>query len=157
MASGFIILKDGRCFAPRWTGYDEIIRIAIYESREIERGVALADWLEMQIPLPENNDDNEMGWGFIDPRTNQIINRELDLRSLTLDNQKIFWIAIKNGRLKINNGDNKYSTLSSSFINAFYTMFELAEKGAPPMENSDWNKLADPCSERNGPGWDNLT
>ena len=23
MASGFIVLKDGRCFGRRWTGYDE--------------------------------------------------------------------------------------------------------------------------------------
>jgi len=38
MASGFIILKDGRCFGRRWTGYDEILKIAIKELHLLENG-----------------------------------------------------------------------------------------------------------------------
>ena len=82
MASGFIIFKDRRCFARRWTGYDEILRIAIRELEEIEGGQALADWLKSQIPAEEDSEDNEMGWGFINPRTKDVTSRVLDLRSL---------------------------------------------------------------------------
>lgn len=57
MASGFIILKDRRCFGRRWTGYDEILKIAIKELYLIENGKDLAKWLETQIP----DLDNESG------------------------------------------------------------------------------------------------
>ena len=154
MASGFIVYKDGRCFAPRWTGYDEIIRIAIRELKEIENGHALADWLIMQIPATEDADVIEMGWGFIDPRVGETVNRNLDLRSLTEENQRLFWKATQNARIKIAKAETDYSTISSDLFNRYYQMFELSEKGEPPMELNDWRVLADPCTEKNGPGWD---
>jgi len=156
MASGFIVLKDGRCFAPRWSIYDEVIRITIRELEEIEKGQELADWLKMQIPEPEDNEDNEIGWGFIDPRiNNNIVNRELDLRALTDENQQLFWKAVQKGMDKLTNGAPNYSTLPVEFFEVFHKMFVLCNKGEPPMELTHWNKLADPCTEKKGPGWTN--
>ncbi len=154
MASGFIILKDGRCFAPRWTGYDEIMRIAIKELKELEAGVSLAEWLSTRIPADDLPDDHEMGWGFVDNRINDTVSRELDLRSLTSDNQTLFWRAIQIGKAKLSKLGEAYSYLSPDFFDGFYQMYELAEKGAPPLEFSDWRVLADPCEEKNGPGWE---
>lgn len=155
MASGFIVLKDGRCFAPRWSIYDEVIRITIRELQEIENGQLLADWLKLQIPETEDDEDKEMGWGFIDPRiNNDIVNRQLDLRSLTFGNQDLFLKAVQNGMDKLNTDPN-YSTLPVEFFEVFHKMFELCEKGEPPMELTDWRKLADPCTEKKGPGWTN--
>lgn len=155
MASGFIILKDGRCFARRWTGYDEIIRIAINELELIEDGKKLADWLRLQIPSSEDDENADAGWGFHNSRISDWITRKLDLRSLTSENQKLFWKAIKQGKINLQINGQEYSSISPEFFNVFYNMFELAEKGEPPMELNDWNKLADPCTEKNGPGWNN--
>lgn len=154
MASGFIIFKDGRCFARRWTGYDEIIRIAVRELEFIENGQALADWLKIQIPDSEDDDDADAGWGFYNSRANEWINRELDLRSLTPENQKLFWEAIQKSRYNLTNKGVEYSPLSLEYFNIFYKMFDLSEKGEPPLDFTDWNKLAEPCNKKNGPGWE---
>ncbi|MGH1334752.1 MAG: hypothetical protein ACRBFS_01395 [Aureispira sp.] len=153
MASGFIILKNGRCFARRWTGYDEIIRIAITELEQIENGQELAEWLKVQIPNTEDDESADAGWGFHNSRIDDWINRELDLRSLTQENQELFWKAIQKGKNKLTEKREDYSPLSLDFFNVFYDMFERAEKGEPPMELTDWNKVAEPCTEQNGPGW----
>ncbi|BDD03981.1 hypothetical protein [Aureibacter tunicatorum] len=153
MASGFIILKDGRCFARRWTGYDEIIRIAITELEQIENGKDLAEWLMLQIPNSEDDESADAGWGFHNSRIDEWINRELDLRSLTKENQKLFWRAIQKGKNKLTEQGVGYSPLSFDFFYVFYDMCERAEKGEPPLALTDWNKLADPCTEQNGPGW----
>ncbi|WP_047548481.1 hypothetical protein [Psychroserpens sp. Hel_I_66] len=154
MASGFIILKDGRCFARRWTGYDEIIRIAIMELKLIQNGEELADWLKLQIPDAQDDESADAGWGFHNARIDDWINRKLDLRSLTKENQKLLWAAIQNGKINLIEKGQDYSPLSLDYFNIFYEMCELAEKGEPPMELTHWNKLADPCTEQNGPGWE---
>lgn len=153
MASGFIILKDGRCFARRWTGYDEIIRIVITELEIIENGQALADWLNLQIPNSKDKEGEDAGWGFHNSRIDEWRNRKLDLRSLTQENQVLFWLAIQKGKSKLTERGEDYSPLSLDFFNLFYEMMERAEKGEPPMELNHWIKLAEACNEKNGPGW----
>ena len=153
MASGFIILKDGRCFASRSTGYDEIIRIVITELEITENEKHLGNWLKLQIPNNDDDENADAGWGFHNSRIDDWINRELDLRSLTEENQKLFWKAIQRGKTNLIRKGQNYSPLSLDYFNIFYEMCELAEKGEPPMELTHWNKLADPCTEQNGPGW----
>ncbi len=153
MASGFIILKDGRCFGRRYTGYDEILRIAIKELELIEKGQDLSNWLKLQIPDSEDDENADAGWGFHNSRIDEWVNRAIDLRSLTPENQELFLKAMEKGRVKINQ-DIDYSDLSTEYFNEFYKMIELSEKGEPPLEFSDWTKIADPCDEKNGPGWE---
>lgn len=114
----------------------------------------MADWLSTRIPGPEDDEEGDAGWGFPQTKSGDWINRELDVRSLTSENQKLLWKAIQKGNINFREKGEAYSCLSESYFGDFYTMFELAEAGAPPMEMSDWGKPADPCTEKNGPGWD---
>ncbi|MGB6083346.1 MAG: hypothetical protein WBF63_03945 [Moheibacter sp.] len=153
MASCFIIYKDGRCFSRRWSGYDYIIKIAIRELKSIENGLPLANWLELQIPIEDIEIESDSCYGFYNSRIDDWVNRYLDIRSLTPENQKLFWEAITKGRIKLINEGKNYSELNLDYFERFYKMYELAENGEPPMDYNDWGKLAEPCSEKNGPGW----
>lgn len=152
MASGFIVLKDGRCFGRRWTGYDEILKIAIKELLLFEKGKDLANWLETQIP-DLDDESGECGWGFYKTSNDEWINRHLDLRSLTPENQKLFGESIVNGRIKLLDLKEEYSCLNIDFFETFFKMYLLSEKGEPPLQFSDWGRIID-CNEKNGPGWD---
>lgn len=152
MASGFIILKDGRCFARRWTGYDEILRIAIKELYLIEEGKDLADWLETRIP-DLDDESLECGWGFYKNSTGEFLHRYLDIRSLTVKNQELFVKAIIIGRAKIHELKDEYSILNVDFFEIFFEMVALCENGNPPLEFSDWGNIKI-CNNKNGPGWE---
>lgn len=154
MASFFITFKDGRCFSQRWTGYDFIIRIAIKELYLIKNGVALAEWLESRIPGLDISNEDDAGWGFYEKSIDDWVNRKLDLRSLTSENQQYFWEAIQNGRKELIIGEKQYSDLSVEYFERFCKMFQLSLSGEPPMEFSDLIQIADPCLEKNGPGWE---
>ncbi|MEM9981012.1 MAG: hypothetical protein AAF734_00860 [Bacteroidota bacterium] len=154
MASGFIILKDGRGFARRWTSHDELLSLAIKELVLLEGGQPLADWLALQMPVGKEEEGSDAGWGFYNVRIEQWINRVLDVRSLTATNQSLFWEAICNVKEKLSHADNTYSCLSLDLFNIFYRMYECAERGEPPLELTDLRELAAPCTEKNGPGWE---
>lgn len=153
MASGFIIFEDGRCFAPRYTVYDEVINILIKESRKTDGANALSDWLELQIPQLTEEITADSGWGFFNERTAEWQNRHLDLRSLTKENQDAIWRAAQWGNSEFLIYGEQYSPLRYDIYKRFHTMFYLSIIGSPPMELTDWNKPADPCDEKNGPGW----
>jgi hypothetical protein len=154
MASGFIIFTDGSCFAPRWTAFDGLLRIAIRELYEIEKESPFAAWLEMRIPECEDIGDREMGWGFIDSRIDDhCVSRILDLRSLTSENQALFRKAIVNGHSKLISEGDTYSRLRSGVISHCLKIFDSIDLNEPPLEHSNWGKIADPCTEKNGPGW----
>lgn len=38
VASGFLVLPDGRCFAPRWSFYDAVLRAIADELEAPRRG-----------------------------------------------------------------------------------------------------------------------
>jgi len=152
MASGFIVLKDGRCFSRRWTLYDEILKIAIKELYLLENGNELAKWLETQIP-DLDDESGECGWGFYKPSTDEFLNRHLDIRSFTTDNQELFIKAIHNGREKLSEFQDDYSPLNIDNFEIFYKMVTLCENGEPALEFSDWGTIQ-PCNEKNGPGWE---
>ncbi len=154
MASCFIIYKDGRCFSRRWTGYDSILKIAINELQFIPEGIPLAQWLELQIPVENEELESDSGYGFYNSRLDDWTNRNLDIRSLTPENQALFWQAIEKGRMRLLDEGAAYSELNPDYFEAFYSMYQLAEKGEPPMECNDLGKIAEPCLHKNGPGWE---
>jgi len=153
MASGFIILKDGRCWARYWSVYDAIIRIAIKELRLVENGEILANWLTSIIPKSDD-EWGESGWGFFNEETDDWITRNFDTRSLTPKNQKLFWNAIINGSKKLKEKGLEYSDLYPEVLDRLVKMYILSQEGANPLDMSDWNVIADECTEKNGPDWD---
>lgn len=156
MASCFIIFKNGATFSRRWTGYDCIIQIAIKELLLLENGKPLAEWLRLQIPLEDETEDQrvESGYGFYQATTGKWVNRSLDTRSFTEDNQKLFWQAIENGRVNLHNPElEDYSDLSLEYFDYFYEMYQLSVQGVLP-EGYSHTTNSDSCSEKNGPGWD---
>lgn len=155
MANGFFILKDRSCFLTRWTGYDEIIRIAIRELREFENGKCLANWLATIVPKEYIHDDeNQWGTGFVNPDTNEtFMGKELDIRSLTETNQDLFWKALKIGFEKLKLEKEKYSYLNPERLNELLERSELVNKNGNPLEHSDWSVLANENFKKLGPGW----
>jgi len=155
MANGFFILKDRSCFLTRWTGYDEIIRIAIRELRGFENGIPLANWLATIVPKKYIHDDqNQWGTGFVNPDTNEtFMGKELDMRSLTETNQVLFWKALKIGFEKLKLGKEKYSYLNPERLGELLERSELVNKQSNPLDHSDWSVLADKDFKKLGPGW----
>ncbi|UUC44568.1 hypothetical protein [Flavobacterium cerinum] len=153
MASCFITFKDGRCYSRRWTIYDAILHIAIQELERIPGGMPLSEWLKLQIPVEEAEHQSDACYGFYNSRIDEWKNRELDVRSLTPENQELFWEAIRNGRIRLVEEGEAYSPLNIDYFDEFYTMYELAEKGEPPMDYNHLIIVAEPCKEKNGPGW----
>lgn len=91
MANGFFILKDRSCFTTRWTGYDEIIRIAVRELNNIENGKELSDWLSGIVPkVYIHNDESQWGTGFVNLDTNEtFIGKELDFKKFDRRKSKL--------------------------------------------------------------------
>ncbi|MDP5198689.1 hypothetical protein [Flavobacterium sp. DG2-3] len=112
----------------------------------------MAAWLETQIP-DLDDESGECGWGFYKTSTDEFLNKHLDLRSLTIENQKLFGDAIVIGRSKLLDFGEEYSCLNVDFFEIFFNMYLLSEKGEPPLEFSDWS-IIKPCNEKTGPGWD---
>ena len=155
MASGFIILEDGRCFSTRWTGYDEIIRIAVRELTLIEDGIPLANWLAEQAPKEVDQEGViECGWGFHPPNSDDVVNRTLDIRSLSPKSRELFWKALQKGCNKLLTLGKPYSFLTAERLPPLLTMHKKCRQGKPPLELSNWWKLAPPCDEQNGPYWE---
>src|SRR5262245_50678801 len=98
MASGFLVLPDGRCLARRWSAHDEVLR-AIADQLGVEPAARqLKQWLLEQIPGP--NDEVELGYGaWFRAADLQVVLRHLDLRQVTLENQRLFCEAAKRAAL----------------------------------------------------------
>jgi hypothetical protein len=56
MASGFIVLSDGRCFARGWSAYDEVLRAVAAELHG-----EFQEWLVSLVPNTE--DEEHLGYG----------------------------------------------------------------------------------------------
>ncbi|MBW1296348.1 hypothetical protein [Aquimarina litoralis] len=126
MASGFIKITDKKSFAPRWTGFDEVIKILIRELKNnCDKNTSeLIKHLESIIP-PENfNEELEMGWGFIDERIDGTTSRVLELKKMTTENLELFWEAVKNGYDKLIKFGTEYSTLYPELMKKLLEMKE---------------------------------
>ena len=157
MASGFIILNDGRCLAPNWYYYDCIIDLVVQELQSISEKDKLEfkNWLQTQIPS-EGDIDNGYG-GFIKKDDGTNIQRWLDLRELTINNQVIFWNSLQKVLSKLITGkvEIKERVKMISLIQRMLKMKKMVDKGDHPDNLSDWKQgYTSPRSEkRSGPGW----
>jgi len=146
MASGFIILKDGRCAAPRYTLYDLILQsVAVYLPDSEFKNYVIAQ------TAAEDEEENDSGFGFFRKNSDEFVKRKFDLRELTEENQTRFWKA---ARLAFEN-EKEHETLSA-WLEKMLEMNRLAELGDDPDNLSDWQKgYVEPATgEKKGPGWD---
>jgi hypothetical protein len=143
MASGFIVLPDGRCFSRRWSAHDVVLR-AIAEQ---VTACALRQWLLEQLPGP--NDEEELGHGawFRNSDQTEIV-RFVDLRLMTVENQQLFCDAVKRAA----SSHHREEWIARS-LSAFADMVARMERGEPPLSKSDWVDVVPPEGERIGPGW----
>ncbi|WP_276482519.1 hypothetical protein [Paraflavitalea pollutisoli] len=157
MASGFIILSDGRCLARRWTFYDLIFELVIEvlsaDQDQDELKIAFCNWLRTQIPSSE---DIECGYCFIRPDGENVV-RHFDLRELTPGNQEIFWKAIQRILIRdiLQPEKDEYDLIRIKVFKIFLRMKKLADRLDHPDNLSDWRKgyTEPPSGERVGPGW----
>jgi hypothetical protein len=152
MASGFIILNDGRCWSRRWTVYDFLLELVIRELNVSEEPREFSEWLQGNIP---GSQDVEMGWAFIRADTGENIVRSLDLRELTPANQQMFWTALQSAiRKMILAGDDRYEGMIFQ-MKRMLRMRRLAAVGDHPDNLSDLRKglVMEPTGKRVGPGW----
>jgi hypothetical protein len=152
MASGSIILNDGRCWSDRWTGYDCLLSVVIDEIRLCGDHPEFMAWLRTRIPEEQ---DIEMGYGFIKPDTDENIVRSIDLRELTPASQEVFWSALQRAATKliVNPGDQHEHLLLQ--MKRLLHMHHLVRIGDPPDHLSDWRTgyVEPPSGEKIGPGW----
>ena len=89
MASGFIILRDGRCLSVRHAAHDALLRSVV---AALEEGSPLRTWLLTQVP---SDGDIELGYAFIRAAGGEHVARVLDLRCLTETNRRLFESAAR--------------------------------------------------------------
>jgi hypothetical protein len=144
MASGFIVLADGRCFARRWSAYDDVLRAV---AAELEG--TLQAWLLSLLPGSE--DEEHLGHGPWLRKSDQlIVERFLDIRELTTENQRRFHDAVKRANERITS--SKESVLKVC-LSDLADMVNRADRGETPLSRSDWRTIKPPQGKRIGPDW----
>jgi len=143
MASGFVVLPDGRYFSRRWTAHDVVLR-AIAEAVS---AVPLRHWLFDQLPRPD--DEEELGyraWGRASD--NSSVRRFIDVRLMTEENQRLFCDAVKHAAT-----EPREEEWLARCLHDFSDMVTRMERGEPPLSKSDWVVVSPPETDRIGPGW----
>jgi small nuclear ribonucleoprotein (snRNP)-like protein len=141
MANGFIVLKDRSCFAGRWTGYDEVLKIAIREIKAIDDKNELIEILGKRIPENDEEHEVEMGWGFINKK-GEGVHRHLDLRGLSNEHYALFWRALQKRYGRLATLGEAYSFLNPDYLKSLLRMKKLSDKNGNPLDHSSWNVLA---------------
>ena len=148
MASGFLILPDGRCFAPRWSYYDDALRAVADELLEPETA-ELRRWLLGLLPGPA--DEEHVGYGpWYHAAEDRLVGRALDLRELTPGNQRLICEAAKRAASR---GEVGHPGWLADCLSKLSDMVTRVERGEPPLSRSDWVEVVPPEGRNIGPGW----
>jgi hypothetical protein len=148
MASGFLVLPDGRCFARRWSAYDAVLR-SVTEELDAPEGSELRTWLLALLPGP--NDEEHVGYGpWYRRADSQLVARSLDLRELTPENQRLFCQAAKRAA---SHPATRAPTWLADCLSELSDMVVRCERGEPPLSLSDWVEVIPSDGRRLGPGW----
>ncbi len=138
MASGFLTLEDGRCFARRMWLVTNILHLINEELKKIPNTREFSLFLEEYIPDP---DDESNGYGgFIRKETGESIMVDIDLRELAPENRTFFWQAAQKA-LNKQHTENLTEEKSDIFLLTYLLdMHKRIVKGEPYWELSDCGK-----------------
>jgi len=145
MASGFVVLRDGRCLSVVQPIHDAVLR-SIVES--LPDASPFRAWLGTQVPM---EDDIELGYAFVRAADGEHVSRTLDTRALTETNRKLFEDGARSA-LPIESAHASAEYVSRA-LGRLRAMLDLCDQGSPPLELSDWRVEAPPCDQKIGPGW----
>jgi hypothetical protein len=153
VASGFLILSDGRCFARRWWAHDAVLRAVADHADDSPPARELREWLLSLLPGPE--DEEHVGYGpWFRKADQQLIERFLDLRELTPKNQRLFHQAARRAgeRAQSAEGAGWPDWLRGGLVD-LADMAARADRGEPPLSRSEWREVVPSEARRIGPGW----
>ena len=155
MASGFLILDDGRAFSVRWSAHDLFLRAIADELTESDAEKTLADWLYSLLPGP--NDIEHIGYGpWVRATDSEVVSRVFDVRELTKENRHFFHEAAIRAYHKFTDGDGSVvPTDYSTTFDRLIAMLQSIHNGEPPDAINDWlnGYTEEPTGKRSGPGW----
>lgn len=140
MASGFLVLPDGRCFSKRWAFQDRIIEAvsaALHQEPEAQR---LRAWLLGRIP--HSPDDVELGFAWVRATDKEFIPRRIDSRLMNSEHQKLLCQAIKDAACVDHSDD-----VLDYWLDELADMVLRYERGEPPLSKSDWRNVSLPGDE----------
>ena len=153
MASGFLVLSDGRCFARRWSAHDAVLREVAKQLDGSTAARELRDWLLAQLPSPE--DEEHVGYGpWFRNSDQQLVERFLDLREFTHDNQRLFHQAARRaGECAGSLESEQWPDWLRPCLEDLADMAARADNGEPPLSRSEWREVVPSQGRRIGPGW----
>lgn len=143
MASGFIVLRDGRCLAVRSRLYDSVVRSI---AQGLPNGDQLRELLTKQVP---GEQDQELGHAFVRMADSVHVSRLIDTRGMTPEIRQRFEMAV---RVAESTGEPGRADVDHCLAR-LNTMLAYCDEGRPPLEFSDCCELTPPPDERIGPGW----
>jgi hypothetical protein len=153
MASGFLVLSDGRCFAPQWATYDGVLRLVIEQLDESAAEGELRHWLIAL--LPGLTDEPHVGYGpWLRTADRQLIERFLDLRELTGENQRRLHQAVLRAEeaIRSTGAEGTPEWLRNAVLD-LADKVRRADRGEDPLKCSHWTKVVPSKGRRLGPGW----
>lgn len=134
MASGFIVLEDGRTFARNSGVFDGILENAIdVMDAELEEEKILKKWLKALLVKEE---DIDMGWGFVRDIDGKTIARVIDFRGMSKVYCEILKKTIKHKKFIQDAQEFFYKEFYESVVDLI-AMISLTEEGEDPLVGSD--------------------
>lgn len=150
MASGFIILEDGRAWAKAGWLYDAVLGELIGSIHLGSDEEPFRKFLEDHRP---KEGDIDIGYGFIRRGSDENVLRELDLRTLSPKARSVFWAAVERAMVHCQGED---SEPIRSGLTHLHAMGRSISNGEPPEALTDVTKpmdLPEPGLQE-GPWWD---
>ena len=140
MASGFLVLSDGRCFAKSWSFHDRAIQCVAEQLATSSLGA----WLLEQLPGPT---DEELGYGaWYRVKDGAHVERFIDLREFTPESQAQFTDAVLRAAEVADASDR-------ALMSELADMVARQRRGEPPLSRSDWREVVPSRGRKIGPDW----
>jgi hypothetical protein len=143
MASGFIVLGDGRCCSVRWQVHDGVVAAV---AATLDERDPLRVWLVEQLP---KDGDVELGYGFVRHTDGEHVVRHVDVRGLTPQNQ----VAFEEAAMRTASTPGEHAADIAIGLERLREMVRRRRAAEPALELSDWTSEAPACTARIGPGW----